>query len=227
MDWMSIFIYDTTWSFAAEIVIRTTIMFGLIVLLLRCTGKRGIRQLTIFELTIILSLGSIAGDPMFTEDLPLIQAVLIMSIVLLLYRLCTWFTSKHKVFELLLEGKPTYIVENGLLVLEDIEKGRMSHDEFFTEMRKQGVRHLGQVHIGLLETDGEFSILLFPHEQTRYGLPIFPKEFQAAKELEEEQPYACMHCGYVEHILSLNDACSRCHNRSIGWTKALNTPIVN
>ncbi len=101
MDWMSIFIYDTTWSFAAEIVIRTTIMFGLIVLLLRCTGKRGIRQLTIFELTIILSLGSIAGDPMFTEDLPLIQAVLIMSIVLLLYRLCTWFTSRHKVFELL------------------------------------------------------------------------------------------------------------------------------
>lgn len=227
MDWMSIFIYDTTWSFAAEIVIRTIIMFGLIILLLRCTGKRGIRQLTIFELTIILSLGSIAGDPMFTEDLPLIQAVLIMSIVLLLYRLCTWFTSKHKAFELLLEGKPTYIVENGLLVLGDVKKGRMSHDEFFTEMRKQGVRHLGQVHIGLLETDGEFSVLLFPHEQTRYGLPIFPKEFEAAKELEDKKPYACMHCGYVEHISSLNQACSRCHDHSIGWTKALNTKIVN
>lgn len=72
MDWISIFIYDTTWDFAAEIVIRTTIMFCLIILLLRSTGKRGIRQLSIFELTIILALGSIAGDPMFTEDLPLI-----------------------------------------------------------------------------------------------------------------------------------------------------------
>ena len=184
MDWISIFIYDTTWAFAAEIVIRTTIMFCLIILLLRSTGKRGIRQLSIFELTIILALGSIAGDPMFTEDLPLIQAVLIMSLVLFLYRLFTWFSTKHKLFELLLEGKPTYIVENGMLIMEDVKKGKMSHDEFFAEMRQQGVRHLGQVEVGLLETDGEFSVLLFPHEDTQYGLPIFPKEFQATKAIK-------------------------------------------
>ncbi|OLF39095.1 MULTISPECIES: DUF421 domain-containing protein [unclassified Psychrobacter] len=226
MDWISIFIYDTTWSFAVEITIRTIIMFSLIVLLLRSTGKRGIRQLTIFELTMILALGSIAGDPMFTEDLPLIQAALIMSLVLLLYRLCTWFTTKHKLFELLLEGKPTYIVENGLLILEDVEKGKMSHDEFFTEMRQQGVRHLGQVEVGLLETDGEFSVLLFPHDETQYGLPIFPKEFQVAKVIEDGHPYACMHCGYVQHISALNEVCNRCYH-SKGWAKALNNKIVN
>lgn len=227
MNWLSIFIYDTTWYFAAEIAIRTVLMFSLVILLLRLTGKRGVRQLTIFELTIILSLGSIAGDPMFTEDLPLIQAALIMSIVLLLYRLCTWFASKHKAFELLLEGKPTYIVENGLLVLEDIEKGRMSHDDFFTEMRKQGVRHLGQVHMGLLETDGEFSVLLFPDDETQYGLPIFPKEFQPAQFIEQGQPYACMHCGQVEYISDLNKICERCHHNTVGWAKALNNKIVN
>ncbi len=226
MNWTSIFIYDTTWSFAAEIAIRTTFMFCLIILLLRSTGKRGIRQLTIFELTMILALGSIAGDPMFTEDLPLIQAVLIMSLVLLLYRLFTWFTTKHKFFELLLEGKPTYIVENGLLIMEDVEKGKMSHDEFFTEMRQQGVRHLGQVEVGLLETDGEFSVLLFPHDETQYGLPIFPREFQAAKKIEHGQPYACMHCGCVECILAPDEVCNRCHH-SRGWAKALNNKIVN
>lgn len=226
MDWQSIFIYDTTWSFAAEIVIRTFVMFTLIILLLRFTGKRGIRQLSIFELTIILSLGSIAGDPAFHEDLPLIQAVLVMSVVLLLYRLCTWFTTKYKIFELLLEGKPTYIVKNGLLVMEDVKKGKMSHDEFFTEMRQQGVRHLGQVEMGLLETDGEFSVLLFPHEETHYGLPIFPEEFQAATTVEEGHPYACMHCGDVEYISEPSEVCTRCHH-SIGWAKALNNKIVN
>lgn len=89
MDWGEIFIYDTTWSFAAELAIRVTVMFTMIILFLRFTGKRGVRQLSIFELTIILSLGSIAEDPMFTEDLPLIQAVLIMSLIISLYRLCT------------------------------------------------------------------------------------------------------------------------------------------
>ena len=90
MNWASIFIYDTTWLFAVEILIRVTVMFVLIITFLRFTGKRGVRQLSIFELTIILSLGSIAGDPMFTEDLPIIQAVLIMGTVISLYRLCTW-----------------------------------------------------------------------------------------------------------------------------------------
>ena len=144
MDWAGIFIYDTTWAFALEILVRVTVMFVLIILFLRFTGKRGVRQLSIFELTIILSLGSIAGDPMFTEDLPIIQAVLIMSSVIFLYRLCTWAMMKFQPFEDLLEGKSLYIVEDGLLVLEKIKKGKMSHDEFFSEMRQQGVEHLGQ-----------------------------------------------------------------------------------
>lgn len=226
MDWFSIFIYDTTWSFAAEIAIRTIIMFCLIILLLRFTGKRGIRQLSIFELTIILSLGSIAGDPMFTEDLPLIQAVLIMSIVLLLYRFFTWCSTRYKIFELILEGKPTCIVEDGLLVLEDVKKGKMSHDEFFSEMRQKGVRHLGQVQVGLLETDGDFSVLLFEPEKTQYGLPIFPQEFKKASVLENGHPYACMHCGYVQYIEVANERCKRCQH-SKGWAKALNTKFVN
>ena len=107
MDWASIFIHDTTWVFAIEILIRVVVMFTLIISFLRFTGKRGVRQLSIFELTIILSLGSIAGDPMFTEDLPIIQAVLIMSTVILLYRLCTWAMMKFNPVENLLEGKST------------------------------------------------------------------------------------------------------------------------
>lgn len=135
-------------------------------------------------------------------------------------------TTKYKIFEDLLEGRPTYIVENGLLGLEDAKKGKMSHDEFFAEMRQYGVRHLGQVEVGLLEADGEFSVLLFPHDETRYGLPIFPKEFQAATTLEEGHPYACMHCGDVEYISEPSEVCARCHH-AIGWAKALNNKMVN
>ncbi len=105
MDWASIFIHDTTWAFAAEISVRAILMFSMIIIFLRLTGKRGVRQLSIFELAIILSLGSIAGDPMFTEDLPLIQALLIMSIVIFLYRLVTWLMMKYQPVEDLLEGK--------------------------------------------------------------------------------------------------------------------------
>ncbi|MBF4488420.1 DUF421 domain-containing protein [Psychrobacter sp. N25K4-3-2] len=226
MDWASIFIYDTTWAFAAEIVVRVIVMFVLIILFLRFTGKRGVRQLSIFELTIILSLGSIAGDPMFTEDLPIIQAVLIMSTVILLYRLFTWIMMKYQPFEDLLEGKSLYIVEDGMLVLDKIKKGKMSHDEFFAEMRQQGVEHLGQVRTGLLETDGNFSILLYEPEKTGYGMPLFPKQYQPVEEIESGTYYACMHCGYVNHISDPNQCCERCENDCRDWAKALNSKII-
>ena len=224
MDLSSIFIHDTTWSFAAEIVIRVTVMFFMIIMFLRFTGKRGIRQLSIFELTIILSLGSIAGDPMFTEDLPLIQAVLIMSLIIGMYRFCTWPTMKFQPFENFLEGKSLYIVEDGVLALEKIEEGKMSHDEFFAEMRQQGIEHLGQVRVGLLETDGEFSILLFAPENVRYGLPLFPKSYQAVTEVQVDDCYACMYCGQTAHIIKPNESCLRCHRKC--WAQAINSPVI-
>lgn len=226
MDWGNIFIYDTTVSFAAEIAIRVTVMFVMIILFLRFTGKRGVRQLSIFELTIILSLGSIAGDPMFTEELPLIQAVLIMSLIISLYRLCTWLMMKYQPFEDFLEGKPLYIVEDGLLVLEKIKKGEMSHDEFFAEMRQQGIEHLGQIRTGLLETNGNFSMLLFSHKEVRYGLPLFPKQYQAVEQVEVGNNYACMYCGYVQPISHADEACPRCQSKCFGWAQATNNMVV-
>ena len=99
MDFASIFFYDTTWAFVFEILVRCVVMYLLIILFLRLTGKRGVRQLSIFEVAIILCLGSIAGDPMFTEDLPLIQAVVVMSVIILLYRTTTWLMMKYQPFE--------------------------------------------------------------------------------------------------------------------------------
>ena len=224
MDWATIFIHDTTWTFAAEITIRVVLMFSMIMIFLRLTGKRGIRQLSIFELAIILSLGSIAGDPMFTEDLPLIQALLIMSIVIILYRLTTWLMMKYQPFEDLIEGTSLYIVEDGMLILDKIKRGKMSHDEFFAEMRQQGIEHLGQVRVGLLETDGEFSILLFKPEEVRYGLPLFPKKYKEVTQVESEIYYACMYCGYVDHISKPDQQCSRC--KCCRWAKAMNEQML-
>ena len=60
MDLSNILICDTTWSFVLEILVRCTIMFIIIISFLRLSGKRGIRQLSLFELAIILCLGSAA-----------------------------------------------------------------------------------------------------------------------------------------------------------------------
>lgn len=221
MDLLDIFIYDTSWPFVGEILIRCVTMYLLIILFLRLTGKRGVRQLSIFEVAIILALGSIAGDPMFTEDIPLIQAVIVMFVIIAMYRLTTWLMMKYQWFEDLIEGKALYIVEDGELVLDKIKKGSMSHDEFFAEMRQQNTEHLGQIRTALLETDGTFSILFFPHDQVRYGLPLFPKACHIVDTVEPDIRYACIYCGNVRFLSRPKQQCDRCGDHD--WTKAMNT----
>ena len=221
MDLASIFIHDTTWAFFAEIVLRCLVMYILIILFLRMAGKRGIRQLSIFEVAIILSLGSIAGDPMFDEEIPLLQAFIVISTVLLLYRMTTWCMMKYQPFEDLMEGKSLYIIEDGLLVVEDLKKENLSHDEFFGQMRQQSVEHLGQVRTALLESDGALSVLFFEPEQVKYGLPLFPKACQIVQDIIPHTHYSCVHCGYTDLIQHPKHICPRCEYNE--WSESINT----
>ncbi|MBN9165362.1 MAG: hypothetical protein BGO98_30195 [Myxococcales bacterium 68-20] len=57
--------------FLVEVALRTTIIFVYTLPLLRLLGKRGVAQLSLFQVTIIIGLGSAVGDPMFQADVPL------------------------------------------------------------------------------------------------------------------------------------------------------------
>ncbi|ENW81015.1 hypothetical protein F909_02306 [Acinetobacter sp. ANC 3929] len=198
MDLMGVFLHDTTWTLVLEIIIRCCVMFLLILVFLKLSGKRGIRQLSIFEVAIILSLGSTAGDPMFIDDAPIVQAFVVMDTIIILYRFVTWTMMKNKKVEILLEGKPLCIVEDGLLVIQDMQKKKYSHDEFFAEIRQKSVEHLGQVKVALLETDGCLSILLYAKEDTKWGLPLFPQHYKKADNLNIQRYYSCMYCGLTQ-----------------------------
>ncbi|MBK0062544.1 MULTISPECIES: DUF421 domain-containing protein [unclassified Acinetobacter] len=225
MDLIDIFLHDTTWGLVMEIIIRCCVMFLLILIFLKLSGKRGIRQLSIFEIAIILSLGSAAGDPMFIDDAPIAQAFVVMCTIIILYRLVTWAMMKSKKIEIFLEGKPLCIVENGLMVTQDMRKEKYSHDEFFAEMRQQSVEHLGQIKVALLETDGCLSILFYGKDETKWGLPIFPNHYKKSKNLDSDVFYSCMYCGMTQRLIHLDHECPRCKGKD--WAESLNTAHIN
>lgn len=218
MDFIKILLADTTFTFAAEIVLRSVLMYFLIILVLRFSGKRGVRQLSIFEIAIILSLGSAAGDAMFYEEVPIIHAVIVFAVIMALYRLTTYLMMKSDAIETVLEGRPIYIVKNGLLIVEDIKQEKYSYDEFFAEMRQKKIEHLGQVKMALLETDGCLSVIPYSKENIKWGLPLFPDEYKIADHHNIDHFYSCMLCGQTQHLNHLNEKCPSCQNTK--WAKS-------
>ena len=201
-------------------------MFTVILVILRLSGKRGVRQLSIFELAIILGLGSAAGDAMFYKDVPLFAAILVCITAIGIYRLITWLMTKNNGFEKILEGKAVYIIEDSVMVIKDRQKDSLSKDEFFAELREKGVEHLGQVRTAILETEGKLSVFFYADQDVKFGLPILPHQYHNySSTIAEEGLYACIVCGTLHRLSAGTHRCERCQHHE--WVKAINTKRVN
>lgn len=194
--WRKILMHDLPYSFLLEVVLRTIIMFVIILLALRASGKRGIKQLSIFELVLIIGLGSAAGDPMFYEDVGILPAFTVFLVVISLYMVVTRLSDRFEKVEKLLEGEPLYVIREGDMQVKAFEESGLSRDEFFAELRLRNIEHLGQVRTVLIETSGEFSVLFYSDDDVRYGLPIFPAELEKKNpESIDISHLSCTHCG--------------------------------
>ncbi len=224
-DWHKIFLHDLDGQFALEIIFRTVFMFTIVLTILRLSGKRGIRQLSIFELAIILSLGSAAGDSMFYKDVAILPTVIVCFTAIGFYRLITWITTKNERFEKLLEGKPVYIVMDSVMTIKEDSKDSLSKDEFFAELREKGVEHLGQVRIAILETDGNVSVFFYPPDEIKPGLPILPHLYDEHSDvIVQEGLYACIFCGTLHGLQPGHHRCKRCDHHE--WVMAISTNRV-
>jgi uncharacterized membrane protein YcaP (DUF421 family) len=212
--------------FLAEVVFRTVIMFVVILGALRLTGKRGVKQLSVFETVIIIALGSAAGDPMFYEDVGLIPAILVFVVVILLYRLVTKLTGRYQWFERFIEGVPVCLIKEGVFAIEEFKKEQLAHDEFFSELRIKSVEHLGQVRFAYIEPSGEVSIYFYEDAEVRYGLPVRPELFdKRSPDIGEKGMHACSFCGMVAEVGPGKAHCENCGKAQ--WVPAMNTRRIS
>lgn len=203
------------------------IMFLVIIVGLRFLGKRGVKQLSVFELVVIIGLGSAAGDPMFYKEVGILSSIIVFVVIIALYALLTYFLGKSKKFENLLEGKPVCLIENGVFAIDNFKKENLGSDEFFAELRLRGVSHLGQVEMVIEETSGEVSVFFFSNEEIKYGLPTMLNSLKnPLKRIEEKGHYSCVFCGFTEEK-NPGDAgsCTNCGKEN--WVKASNKKRVN
>jgi uncharacterized membrane protein YcaP (DUF421 family) len=174
-EWKELLLGGEGWNFLMETVLRTFIMFVVIVIGLRLLGKRGVKQLSVFELVVIIGLGSAAGDPMFYKDVGILPAVIVFIMVISLYRFIMYIIGKGKKFERLVEGEPVCLISEGRFTIDNFKKEVLARTNFFAELRLQGVMHLGQVQLGIIETSGNISLFFYPDAEVKYGLPVLPE----------------------------------------------------
>lgn len=220
-DLQRILIDELPLSFLYEVAFRASLAFIAVFLFLKCSGRRGIRQLSLFELVVILTLGSAAGDVSFYHDVALLPVVVVFLTLLLLYRLTIFAMRKNKHLEAWIDGVPVTVIKEGVYEYISIKKLNISSSELLMELRQRGVEHLGQVRLAIIETDGDISVYFFAAENVQPGLSVLPPEHrQEFKIVTHSGLYCCVNCGFTQPIEIGGGAhCVRCNNDI--WSPAL------
>lgn len=221
-DWQRMLIDQFPLAYLGEVAFRTVFMFMVLLTALTVSGKREVRQLSVYELVLLIGLGSAAGDPMFYHDVPLLSAVIVFVVIMGCYKLATYISDRNKLVRETLEGIPVYVIEEGCILIQNFDREDIGINELFSDLRVEGIEHLGQVRTAILEPNGQLSVFRFEPDDQRLGLPILPKVYDRQSErIETPGDYACCLCGQVQTFdQSVSQAvCKRCGKSK--WVKAI------
>lgn len=220
-DWHRFLLNDQPATFLFEVMARVLIAYLVVFTFLKVSGRRGVRQLSLFELVVILTLGSASGDVTFYDDVPVLPVIMVFVVLLALYRLTTWLTAHSPRFSRLIQGDVITLIQEGVYVLESLDRLNISEDEFYMELRQSGVEHLGQIRLALVEVDGQLSLYFYDDDEMRAGLSVLPPAHrQDYSRVPVSALYACTHCGQTRMIEAQQQAvCPRCQRQR--WSAAL------
>lgn len=182
-------------------IIRTVLLYGLLVLTVRLMGKRQIGEMEPAEFVVTMLLANLAAGPMQDVSLSLVSALVPILTVLALELILAAATIKSIRLRALLCGKPSILVAEGRIDQKALRVNRVSIDELTEQLREKDVFDLNAVKYAILETDGALSVMLYPDFK-----PVCARD-AGARTTEPDLPYTLISDG---RLLSDNLAASGC-----------------
>jgi uncharacterized membrane protein YcaP (DUF421 family) len=142
-----------------ETVIRVVVVYLFILVGLRILGKREFGELSALDLVTLLLVPEIVSQALQRNDYSLTNAGVGVATLFALVFLTSALSHRFKRFERLVNGKPTILVARGKLLVDNCNRERISPEEIFSEMHKNGIDVLADVRWAILEVDGRISIV--------------------------------------------------------------------
>lgn len=151
-------------------VYRISVMYFVSILLLRLAGKREVAQLEVSELVTSFMVSEIACMPITDPEVPLVDAIVFSTAVIILEILLTKLSLKVPFFKHMVVGKPGFLIVKGNLDKKELNKSGVILSELVSAMRSEGVTSLDKINYAVQEPDGKISIIPYkelPQDEVR------------------------------------------------------------
>jgi uncharacterized membrane protein YcaP (DUF421 family) len=131
------------------------------ILILRIGGRKSISQMSIPQLVIIISLGTILGGEVSGKGIgkSLLGAATFVGFLMVI----EWITLRWNRAEIALKGESVPVISEGELLTDNLKSLRLSVDDLEKRLRMAGINKIEDVKSGTIENNGELGFQLMPH----------------------------------------------------------------
>lgn len=148
------------------IFVRTTIIYILVLFVMRFMGKREIGQMQPFELVISIMIADLASTPMAEIGIPILYGIIPIIGLLSIHIIISILNIKSIKAREIICGKPRLLVNNGRIDEKALIKENFTINELQERLRVNNISNLGDVEYAILETSGQISVILKSEKRT-------------------------------------------------------------
>lgn len=143
-------------------LIRTLLLYAVILGAVRLMGKRQISELQTSELVVTLLISDIAAIPMQDTGQPLLSGLLPIAILVFCEIVTSVIMLKSTRLRSLICGRPIVVINDGSIVQSELRQLRMTTEDLCEELRQKDIFCLEDVAYAIVETNGRMSIVKKP-----------------------------------------------------------------
>jgi uncharacterized membrane protein YcaP (DUF421 family) len=164
MDWKSIFAPDVP---LFEIILRGSVMYIALFILLRVVLKRQMGSLGMTDLLLITLIADASQNAMAGEYKSIPDGIVLVGTIIFWNYALDWLSYKSEWFSHLIEPPPLPLIKDGRLLRRNMRKELVTEDELMSQLREQGLDDVKKVKEAYLESDGQFSVVQSRQKQHR------------------------------------------------------------
>lgn len=142
-----------------EFVLRAVVVYGVVLVLVRLSGKRTVGQFTPFDLLLVVLLGNAVQNSLIGEDVSLLGGLILAGTLLALNWGVGYVTARYPRADRFVEGEPVVLACDGRVYWQVLRRQNVSRADFETAKRKAECDDDAQILLAMLETNGAITLI--------------------------------------------------------------------
>lgn len=142
-----------------DIVLRAIAAYVFIIFILRIVGRRELSSLGPNDLVLLVVMGDLVQNGVTQSDDSVTGIFLAISTFALLAVAMSFVTYKSRRAQLVIEGAPLILVQDGKPIAQNMRAERLTVDDVAEEARGQGIESLDDIKWCVLESSGTMSFI--------------------------------------------------------------------